>query len=181
MFTKTTYAYWKAATVTIGEIDSVSFAVRGTPTPKGSLTRMPNGATIPAGTAESRKRMDTWRMDIRNEARRAMGERPALTGPVRLFVEFAFLPPKSLPKRYVGWVMHTKKPDVDKLFRALSDALTGIVWRDDSQVCMSAINKVYAWDGVSGAVVSIEPISDESAKTISAQTRFLRERVRHVG
>ena len=165
--------------MTIPDNDSISFAVRGTPTPKGSLTRMPSGAMIPAGTAESRKRMESWRMDIRNEARRAMGERPAISGPVRLFVEFAFLPPKSIPKRQQGWIMHTKKPDVDKLFRALSDALTGIVWRDDSQVCMSAINKVYAWDGVSGAVVSVEPISDDSARTISAQTKFIRDRVRN--
>ena len=158
--------------------ECVSFSVRGTPTPKGSLTRMPGGAMIPAGTTESRKRMDQWKNDIRREATDAMGDRPAIVGPVRLFVEFAFLPPKSIRKAEQGWKMHTTKPDVDKLFRALSDALTGIVWRDDSQVCMSAINKTYAWDGVSGAIVSVEPISDESAQRISKQTQFLRERVR---
>lgn len=158
--------------------DPVAFTVRGTPMPKGSTTRMPHGATIPAGTAESRKRMDQWRMDVRNEARKVMGERPPMDGPMRLFVEFALMPPKSIPKYRVGWTCHTKKPDIDKLFRMLSDALTGIVWLDDSQVCMSAINKVYAWDGMPGASVSIEPITDDQAQRIAIQTKHIRDRLR---
>ena len=157
--------------------DGVSFTVRGTPMPKGSTTRMPHGATIPAGTAESRKRMDQWRMDVRNAAREAMGDEPPYTGPVRLWCEFALMPPKSIPKRQQGWVMHTKKPDIDKLMRMLSDALTGIVWRDDSQICVSAINKVYAWDGFTGAMVTVDVVSDEAAQRLAEQSRFLRERI----
>lgn len=146
-------------------MDTCSFDVRGIPTPKGSTTRMPNGATLPAGTAESRKRMAQWRDDIRIAAKEAMGERAPFTGGIRLFVEFALLPPKTtIKKSEWGWLAHTKKPDVDKLFRALGDALTGIVWRDDSQVCVSAINKVYAWDGRTGAMVDIEELDIESLR-----------------
>lgn len=36
------------------------------------------------------------------------------------------------------------KPDVDKLERAVLDALTGVLWADDSQVVMLSADKVYA-------------------------------------
>ena len=38
---------------------------------------------------------------------------------------------------------HTKKPDLTKLTRAVEDALTGIVWKDDSQVVEQDTKKVY--------------------------------------
>lgn len=40
----------------------------------------------------------------------------------------------------------TKRPDVDKLGRAVLDALTGIVWRDDCQVIGLQLVKGYGRD-----------------------------------
>jgi Holliday junction resolvase RusA-like endonuclease len=41
--------------------------------------------------------------------------------------------------------MHpTVKPDLTKLLRAVEDALTGVVWRDDSQIIHQVVNKEYA-------------------------------------
>lgn len=160
------------------EQQAVSFAVRGTPMPKGSYTRMPNGATLPAGTRESRQRMEQWRNDLRHEAQKAMDERPPLEGGIRLFVEFALMPPKSMPKKMQGWAPHTKQPDADKLLRALCDALTGIVWRDDSQVCIVGINKMYAWDGITGAVVTCETITETTARYHARTAQRIRELVR---
>lgn len=156
----------------------VSFTARGIPMPKGSTTRMPTGAMIPAGTNESRRKMAQWRDDIRAAAKVAMGERPPYAGAIRLFCEFGMPVPKSMPKSKQGWLPHTTKPDVDKLFRALSDALTGIAWVDDSQVCVSAINKVYAWDGRTGASVSIEVIEHDAAQRYAEQSQRLREMLR---
>lgn len=144
--------------------------------PKGSTTRMPHGGTIPAGTTESRKRMRQWAEDIRHEACVAMGERPPFDGGLRLFVEFALMPPRTgIPKYKWGWLPHTKKPDVDKLLRALNDALTGIVWRDDSQVCVAAINKVYAWDGRTGAHVTVDVIDEGNARTQAEVGQRIRQ------
>jgi crossover junction endodeoxyribonuclease RusA len=157
-----------------GIMNSVSFTVRGLPMPKGSTTRMPNGATLPAGTAESRKRMQQWTWDIRNAAQQAM-DVPPFTNGIRLMCEFRLpVPATSIRKYQQGWLPHTKKPDVDKLFRALSDALTGIVWRDDAQVCISSINKIYAWAGDIGATVVVDEISEESAKLFAQTAERLR-------
>jgi Holliday junction resolvase RusA-like endonuclease len=41
-------------------------------------------------------------------------------------------------------VWHEKKPDLDNLLKALKDALTGLAWRDDSQVCQCYCEKRYA-------------------------------------
>ena len=38
----------------------------------------------------------------------------------------------------------TKKPDADNILKAISDALNGIVYRDDSQVCDCSVVKLYS-------------------------------------
>lgn len=158
-----------------GIVNGISFDVSGIPTPKGSTTRMPNGATLPAGTTESRKRMAQWREDVRHEAKQAMGDHPPLMGPIRLYCDFRLVPPKTgIRKSDIGWKCHTKKPDVDKLFRALADAMTGIVWVDDSQICVSLINKSYAWDNRAGASVEVETITDDYAKQLALASNAIR-------
>jgi hypothetical protein len=51
---------------------------------------------------------------------------------------------------------HTKKPDADKLFRAVGDAMTGIVFPDDAQIVQFWARKRYALLGeTSGAIITI--------------------------
>lgn len=159
-------------------MDSLSFHVYGLPKPKGSTTRMPNGATLPAGTAASRKAFGEWRTDIRDAALAAMGEREASTTAIRLMCEFQLPYPSSSIRKYqMGWLPHTKKPDVDKLMRALLDACTGIIWKDDSQVCYSMVNKVYAWDGRPGAEVIIDFIDNDTAVAIGRGAERVRQAI----
>ena len=60
--------------------------------------------------------------------------------PISIEAVFYFDRPKSLAKRI--WAKLTK-PDLDKLQRSLFDALTGICYRDDSQVTRVLAEKVY--------------------------------------
>lgn len=158
-------------------IEHVSFWVAGTPMQKGSTTRMPNGATLPAGTVQSRLRMTNWRSDLRTAATASMAGDPPYVGAIRLMVEFAMQPPASMPRKYFGWQPHTKRPDLDKLTRMLCDALKGIVYADDSQVTNLAIAKVYAWNGKTGANINVDFISEESARRIAKLTQGVREYV----
>lgn len=152
----------------------LSFDVYGLPTPKGSTTRMPNGAHVPAGTPASRERMAKWRDDIRACAIREMEGAPLMRGGIRLLVEFRLPVPATMPKRDFGWLPHSKRPDVDKLFRALGDAMTGTVWVDDSQVCYSTINKVYAWDGRTGASIWVGEVSEHAAREFANHVEAFR-------
>lgn len=157
-------------------MDSVSFHVYGTPAPKGSTTRMPNGAMLPAGTPASRKRFGEWRGDIRTAALEAMNGEPPTDRPIRLMCEFQLsVPTSSIRKYQLGWLPHVKRPDVDKLMRALLDALTGIVWVDDSQVCYAMVNKVYAWNGSPGAEVIIDFIDNDVAVELGRNQMKVRD------
>jgi Holliday junction resolvase RusA-like endonuclease len=44
-------------------------------------------------------------------------------------------------------IWHVKKPDRDNLDKAVLDALTGIFWHDDCQVCSGSIEKRIAGGG----------------------------------
>lgn len=158
-------------------IPSVSFWVAGTPMQKGSTTRMPNGSTLPAGTTNTRKLMSNWRTDIREQASKAMDGSSPYMGAVRIMVEFAMRPPASMPRKYQGWMPHTKRPDLDKLERMLCDALKGICYVDDSQVTNMASGKVYAWDGRTGANITVDFITDEAAIKTARITQGIRDYV----
>ncbi|WP_125703742.1 RusA family crossover junction endodeoxyribonuclease [Lacticaseibacillus daqingensis] len=53
-----------------------------------------------------------------------------------------------------GTIRPTVKPDVDNYYKAVSDALTGIVWCDDNQIVEIAVAKFY--DDGDGPRVEIE-------------------------
>jgi Holliday junction resolvase RusA-like endonuclease len=43
-----------------------------------------------------------------------------------------------------GFIRPTVKPDVDNVFKAVTDACTGIVWHDDNQIVEAHIVKQYS-------------------------------------
>jgi len=114
---------------------SLNFTVYGTPIPQGSAK-----AFIPKGWSRAiitgaNKKTKPWRQEIAGAAVSAM-QKAGITmlereHPVRLRAEFYFAKPKSTKKSVIAKVT---KPDVDKLLRSVLDALTGMVFEDDSQV-----------------------------------------------
>lgn len=61
--------------------------------------------------------------------------------PVRVKAVFQFQRPKK-PRAS----MPSVRPDLDKLARALLDALTGVAYEDDAQVCSLDLFKIYGED-----------------------------------
>jgi Holliday junction resolvase RusA-like endonuclease len=156
---------------TTAEHDSaplVSFTVYGKPEPQGSVKAFVptyksgqpvrrDGGQIVVNLTSDNPALKKWRKGAQQEAGEAMqsyGEsvRPAREGaPVRVEATFYLQRPKShygtgrnanvvkasAPAYPVG------RPDVDKLLRALLDALTNTVVADDSQVVEVLARKVY--------------------------------------
>jgi len=87
-----------------------------------------------------------------------------LTGAVRLSVQFFFARPKahygsgrnaSLMKESAP-AMHIQTPDFSKCMRAVEDALTGVVWRDDCQIVGYGVaNGKYWTNGQARAEIEI--------------------------
>jgi Holliday junction resolvase RusA-like endonuclease len=92
-----------------------------------------------------------WKTDVKHEAQRHfLG--PLLCGPLRVNFTFHVLRPKAHYRSGKNAAMlkdgaphfPTTKPDVDKLSRAVLDSLTGVIWKDDSQVVTKRVSKRYS-------------------------------------
>lgn len=132
----------------------VAFRVDGVPAPKGSTKAFRHRTTGRVVVTETNTHTRPWAALVRDAAQQV---RPSVTGSgvpaiispipfprgtaVHLGVTFVLPRPVSLPKRVTN---ATKKPDLDKLARAVKDALTGVVWSDDSQVVSMTLAKRYA-------------------------------------
>lgn len=125
------------------------FSVAGTPRPQGSK-RVVRGRLL-----EASRHVAAWREAVRQAATEAMpdGYEPH-DGQVE--VSLVFLMPR--PKGHVGArglrpsapTSPLGRPDVDKLARAVLDALTGVIFRDDSQVVLLTASKEYAAPDIGG-------------------------------
>jgi len=134
----------------------VSFTVHGVPRPQGSKRHLGQGIMV-----EASPHLAAWREDVASAARKVYDE-DLMIGAVYLRALFTFPRPKShygtgrnentlkprAPKH------HAQKPDLSKLVRAIEDALTGVVFRDDSQVCALRSDKVWGQSAKCQIVVS---------------------------
>jgi len=114
--------------------------VRGIPAPQGSKRHVGRGRMI-----EMSKAVGPWREAVRAQTQLRMeksGYPPPLGGPLSVGISFYMPRPKSTPRRVV-WP--AKRPDIDKLARAVLDGLTeGGAWLDDGQVVRLQAAKLYA-------------------------------------
>ena len=109
-------------------IDPIDIFIAGHPAPQGSKRYVGRGIMI-----ESSKKVKPWREDIRSALNREGVPIARLSGATICKLEFVLPRPKSTPKRTTPDA--TKKPDLDKLQRAVLDAATSAgVIDDDSQI-----------------------------------------------
>lgn len=138
-------------------MSALLFSVYGDPVPQGSTRAfIPKGWTRPIITAANKK-TKPWRQEVAGAALVAM-EKDLLDCAgkdvaFRLVVTFRFQKPKSVRQSVTEKVT---KPDLDKLVRSILDALTGIIWKDDSQVVEILTRKQF---GTPSAEISVEEIS----------------------
>lgn len=115
----------------------LSFTVYGVAQPAGSKTtgQRKDGRRF---VRDSAKRSAPWKLQVADAAGKAVNGSGLLDGPLELSVIFTVPRPKShygaRGLRPSAPAYPTVRPDVTKLLRAIEDACTGIVWRDDAQV-----------------------------------------------
>lgn len=127
----------------------VRLFVAGQPAPQGSKDPKRNPHSGHIQMVESSKKVKPWREDIRASLERhAQGVRFEQDTPVTVGLTFVMKRLAAMPKTQRGrpTPAHTKKPDLDKLTRAVFDAITSSgVWHDDSQATkFSTLEKRYA-------------------------------------
>lgn len=132
--------------------EKVEFTVPGVATTQGSMRAVTNRHTGRAVVIhEKPQKLRSWRNDIQALYLDTAKDRPPHGGPVTVYLSFDLPRPKahygtgrnSETLKPSAPLLHTSKPDLDKLVRAVLDALTGVAWRDDSQVCLVNARKWY--------------------------------------
>lgn len=163
-------------------MSKIEFYVAGTPAPAGSKRGFPirrNDGSIGVAMAPDSKKQKPWMAKVSVAARQYIDKEMSFCEsdmfytptrkPVRLTLNFCFLRPKSHygtgknieNVKHSAPTHHTKKPDLTKLIRAVEDALTGVVWVDDSQVIEQFTRKSYSdCEGVWIEVEEIKEIED---------------------
>jgi Holliday junction resolvase RusA-like endonuclease len=123
-----------------GVDDALVVTVYGRPVTQGGIRSLGKGRPSVHGNTH---RLKPWRESVKQAAFDALADRARLDGPATVDVVFTFDRPKSAPKSRPCWPITHSSGDLDKLVRAIFDALTDAgVWRDDSQVVDVRARKV---------------------------------------
>jgi Holliday junction resolvase RusA-like endonuclease len=129
---------------------SMRIFVSGLPVPQGSKSVSRTGVMY-----EANKKLKPWRSQVEAAASSAMGKTELFDGPVTLAIAFAMSRPKSSKRLFPS-----VKPDLDKLVRAIGDALTGVVYKDDALVIRIDPIQFYVHD-VPGALIFVHEADKE--------------------
>jgi len=138
----------------------VTLTVHGLPQPKGStkafvprrwaVNAYAAGVSPRAVVTSDNPKVKGWQLAITAAAVQSRAQTAPFDGPVSVTCTFALPRPSSYPKRIVH---HVTKPDVDKLARAVLDALAGVLFGDDAAVTELHASKGYAFAGCNPGVV----------------------------
>jgi len=91
-------------------------------------------------------------VDYENRIRLFFAERnpnaELIDGPVQMTIYAYFSIPKSVSKKkreamIAHEILPTKKPDASNILKSFEDALNGLAYNDDSQICSVNCSKVY--------------------------------------
>ncbi len=142
---------------------TLTFRVFGEAQPKGStraFVRNIRGKQRAIITSDNPS-LAKWEQLVRFEAQTALRLAkheacPFFDGPVLVEVAIGLVRPPSVSakKRPLPVV----KPDIDKILRACIDPLSGVLFRDDAQVCKVIASKVYLAAGPAFADIRVSEV-----------------------
>lgn len=129
----------------------ISFFVPGTPKPAGSkrafALRKAGVLTGRVAVVDASKGSKDWKGDVKRFASEEY-KGPLLDGPLKVTLTFYVARPqghsgkKGLSASAPAYPV--VRPDLLKYARAVEDALTGVIWSDDSQIVTELLRKRYA-------------------------------------
>lgn len=123
----------------------ISFKLPGHPQGKGRARAFRAGDTIRHYTPEKTRSYEGM---VRLAAETAMAGRAPVESPVAIAIVSVFDIPKGFSKKrraaaLEGGEFPGKKPDLDNIAKAVTDALNGVVFKDDALIVTSRCSKVY--------------------------------------
>jgi len=157
----------------------ISFFVPGIPSPGGSKKGFYIKSIKRVIMAPASDKTKPWMAIVSACAKEAYrGE--LLLGPVKLTLTFYMLRikghygtgKKASILKATAPKYHTVKPDMTKLERSTEDALTGIIWRDDSQVAMKGEGGKFYVERDPGVKITVEQLEDIFVGSVPASKKL---------
>lgn len=155
-------------------MNELIFFIPGKPAPGGSKTGFYNKKLNRVMMTPASKKTKPWMQAVAATVRSEY-DGPLLEGPLRLDMQFRILRPKShygtgknanVIKDRLLLSFPTVKPDLTKLVRATEDALTGVLFKDDTQVVSGIYSKIYCIrDG--GVIITISSVKCITERVIA--------------
>ncbi len=123
--------------------------ISGHPRPKGSWTpvRRRDGKM---GLRPASNKTAQWCKDAKDQIT-ILWKGPILDGPICVKLEFLVPRLKTVVQKYPTGA---REGDLDKLMRGILDAMTEVVYKDDSQVIRGTLSQDYT-DGMPGCWITI--------------------------
>uniref|UniRef100_A0A6M3LAU0 Putative endodeoxyribonuclease n=1 Tax=viral metagenome TaxID=1070528 RepID=A0A6M3LAU0_9ZZZZ len=117
------------------------FEFYGEPVAKGRARVFKDRAGNIRGVTPTKTR--AYEDSIKLQAIEQMKNEPMFDGALLLRVDIFRSFPKSMSKKKRAEALPVTRPDLDNYVKAIKDALSGIVWYDDSQVVSLLARKFY--------------------------------------
>ena len=136
----------------------LQFSAGGVPRPQGSKKAFLRGKKI--CMKESAEGLREWREHVASAASNHMQYRGLeMLEKTPMSVKLAFAMPRTKSMKPTDGLEMVQRPDIDKLERAILDALTGVAFKDDSQVCaLHAVKRRCAPGEPPNVFVQVEPV-----------------------
>jgi crossover junction endodeoxyribonuclease RusA len=158
-------------------VETLAFVVLGEPSPEGStkafyIKKLNRTVT----THQNQKSLEAWRNRVATEAQRALEGKEWVadcSSAYEVDVEFVLSRPPSVPEH--KRIHPIVKPDIDKLVRAINDALTGILFTDDCQVVSMTVSKDYGDERRPGAYIVVSRYSNQTERPRKGRKKLVEK------
>ncbi len=139
-------------------MSEVTIWVSGDPAPKGSMNAFPikrvkNGKESIGTVLTHSKRSKHWETLVRDQLPSGV----FLDGPLEIEIWYYLQRPQTVKRPWPSVI-----PDMDKMNRAVWDALKGMI-EDDSRIVDSESHKRYAENGQIGALITVRQKDESTA------------------
>lgn len=126
-----------------GTRGAVTITLLGDPVPFARMRLARGGAHF----IPQKQRNTMAAMKILAQQQMGFGQKP-FDCPIRLELLAEFSIPRAFSRRkrdqaLLGQLLPAKRPDLDNLYKLAADALNGVVYRDDSLICVVHMRKRY--------------------------------------
>ena len=143
----------------------ISFFVPGIPEPGGSKKGFFSPKLKRVIITDANPKAKGWKASVSQAAAEVAGQvtPEMMFGPLKVRMDFVF----PRPKGHYGTGKNegnirdsapqypTVRPDAGKVARSTEDALTGILWKDDSQIVTEILTKRYG--PIPGCTITVRP------------------------